>query len=92
LSKALARQPDVNFESLPPISLNLFSISMFILNAFPDGNVSAFVLFENDRLERLSYGNQAFLQSLFEPLSDFIIQFRQSPTDGEFFIYKSTFI
>ena len=53
-----------------------------IFNAFPNSNTSAFVLFEEDRINRLAYGEMATKEALLERHSDFIIQFKTVPREG----------
>ena len=58
-------------------------IKTYVLNCFPNTNVTAFVIFEQDRVSRLQYGRLSIVNATLQPNSDFIIQFRQRPTDGE---------
>ena len=66
-----------------PSHQRTFHLSTYVVNIFPDINVSAFILFEQDRVSRLHYGNVQHFNATMEPHSDFIIQFRQIPTDGK---------
>ncbi len=59
-----------------------FRTTAVVFNAFPDPNVTAFVLFEEDRISRLSYGGFATVKTLLERHSDFIIQFKTVPKEG----------
>lgn len=68
-----------------PTHQRTFHLPTYVVNIFPDINVSAFILFEQDRVSRLHYGNVQHFNATMEPHSDFIIQFRQIPTDGKFF-------
>lgn len=56
-----------------------------VFNAYPNTNVSAFVLFEEERVSRLRYGQLAVLNVTFELHLDFLIQFRQIPTEGHLY-------
>ena len=60
-----------------------FHIVTRVFNAYPVVNVSAFVVFEEERISRLHYGDLAVLNATLEPHSDFIIQFRLAPRDSE---------
>ena len=53
-----------------------------VFNAFPDRNTSAFVLFEEDRINRLAYGETAVKVASLEKHADFIIQFKTIPKEG----------
>ena len=59
-----------------------------IFNAFPNRNTSAFVLFEEDRINRLAYGEMAVKEALLERHSDFIIQFKTVPKEGLYYPYN----
>ena len=59
------------------------SVETRVFNAFPIVNVSAFVAFEEERVNRLQYGDLAILNTTLGPNSDFIIQFRRAPRDSE---------
>lgn len=65
------------------LSAGQFRLPTYIFNIFPNRNVSAFVLFEEERVNRLEYGELRYVNITFEEYSDFIIQFRQIPTDSE---------
>lgn len=60
-----------------------FKLKTRVFNAFPVANVTAFVVFEEDRVSRLHYGDLSIINATMEPHSDFIIQFRQAPRDCE---------
>ena len=61
---------------------NVFTVPTLVYNVFPDINVTAVVVFVNDRISRLQYGQLYFIDATYEPSSDFLIQFRQVVTDG----------
>lgn len=65
------------------LSAGQFRLPTYIFNIFPNRNVSAFVLFEEERVNRLEYGELRYVNITFSEYSDFIIQFRQMPTDSE---------
>lgn len=64
-----------------------FNLETRVFNAFPNSNVTAFVLFEQDRISRLHYGDLAVLNATLEPNSDFIIKFRQAPMDSKLVLF-----
>ena len=74
---------DVDRPSENPPDSNVFTLPTLVYNAFPDTNVTAFVLFENDRISRLQYGQLYLINATYGPSSDFLIQFRQVVTDGK---------
>ncbi len=59
-----------------------FTVTTMVFNAFPSLNVTAFVLFEEDRISRLGYGELVAVNTLLERHSDFIIQFKTVPREG----------
>ena len=59
-----------------------FKVKTMVFNAFPSMNSTAFVLFEENRVNRLAYGELAVIEALLERHSDFIIQFRTVPKEG----------
>ena len=66
------------------IASKAFHLTTRVFNAFPKPDVSAFVLFEHDRISRLHYGQLSVINATLEPHSDFIIQFREMPTDSKY--------
>ena len=65
------------------LSAGYFQLPTYVFNVFPVTNVSAFVLFEEERVSRLEYGQLRHASVTFQEYSDFIIQFRKIPTDGK---------
>ena len=78
-SYGVALNGDPAYDASP----NSFKLLTRVFNAYPNTNVSAFVLFEHERVSRLRYGDLVVLNATFEPHSDFLIQFRQIPTEGQ---------
>ena len=66
------------------------SFKAAVFNGFPDTSVSAFVIFKEDRVSRLRYGQLRSADVSMAPYTDYIIQFRQFPTDGELNLSFST--
>ena len=61
-----------------------FRLETTVFNGFPLPEASAFIVFEEDRVSRLKYGDVAVVHALLEPHSDYIIQFRKAVTEGNF--------
>ena len=78
-AKIPENQKDLGFEQFS----RTFNLETRVFNAFPNPNVTAFVLFEQDRISRLHYDDLAVLNATLEPNADFIIQFRQAPMDSK---------
>ena len=72
--------PDANAAYVNP---NGFLLLTRVFNAYPNTSVTAFIAFENERISRLRYGELAVLNVTLEPHSDYLIQFRQIPTEGQ---------
>ena len=64
-------------------SPNSFQVLTRVFNAYPNINVSAFVFFEEERVSRLLYEDLAVLNVTLEAHSDFLIQFKQIPKEGQ---------
>lgn len=78
---------EIEYNELDPetsIASKSFHLTTRVFNAFPKPDVSAFVLFEHDRISRLHYGQLSVINATLEPHSDFIIQFREMPTDSKY--------
>ena len=78
---------EIEYSELDPetsIASKSFHLMTRVFNAFPKPDVSAFVLFEHDRISRLHYGQLSVINATLEPHSDFIIQFREMPTDSKY--------
>ena len=60
------------------------SVNVTAVNAFPDVNASAFVVFEHTRISRLPYGGSATRKLSPEDVSDFIIEFKQGITESTY--------
>lgn len=62
---------------------DVMSFKTAVFNGFPDTSVTASVMFKDKRVSRLRYGQLRSTDVSMTPYDDFIIQFRQAPTDGE---------
>ena len=62
--------------------LGAFPVETRIFNAFPNINASAFVVFEEERISRLTYGHFVVARPMLESHADFVIQFRKVPKEG----------
>lgn len=65
-----------------PKQLGGFPVETRIFNAFPNMNASAFVVFEEERISRLSYGHFVVARPMLESHADFVIQFKKIPKEG----------
>ena len=59
-----------------------FPVETRIFNAFPNINASAFVVFEEERISRLTYGHFVVARPMLESHADFVIQFKKIPKEG----------
>ena len=59
-----------------------FPVETKVFNAFPDVNITAFVIFEEERISRLAYGHFIIARPMLEIQADFVIQFRKIPKEG----------
>ena len=64
-------------------STHLNIIPIYVLNCFPNTNITAFVTFEQDRVSRLRYEGYSAINATLQPNSDFLIQFREAVTDSK---------
>ena len=62
--------------------LGAFPVETRIFNAFPNINASAFVVFEEERISRLTYGHFVVARPILESHADFVIQFKKIPKEG----------
>ena len=86
------RSDEIEYNELDPetsIASKSFHLTTRVFNAFPKPDISAFVLFEHDRISRLHYGQLSVINATLEPHSDFIIQFREMPTDSKYIHHHS---
>ena len=66
----------------PGGGLAAFPVETKVFNAFPDINVTAFVIFEEERISRLAYGHFVIARPMLESQTDYVIQFRKIPKEG----------
>jgi len=66
-----------------------FPVETKVFNAFPDVNITAFVIFEEERISRLAYGHFIIARPMLEIQADFVIQFRKIPKEGIYVLISS---
>ena len=60
----------------------IVNIPVIIFNAFPQDDVTAFIAFEEARIERIPYGEHAHKNVLLEANDDFLFEYRKRFTEG----------
>lgn len=59
-----------------------FKVETIAFNAFPEVNATAFILFEEDRISRLAFGEFVIVEALLERHTDYIIQYKTVLKEG----------
>ena len=77
------RGEDYEYSDEPQDQYDQLKLSTIVFNAFPFTNTSAFVLFEEDRINRLQYGEHAITKTKLDQYADFIIQFKSMGKEGK---------
>lgn len=63
---------------------NLVDVPVIIFNAFPVDNVTAFIIFEEARVNRIPYGEYAHETVLLQANDNFLFEYRQRLSEGKF--------
>jgi len=61
---------------------DLANVPVIFFNAFPFDNVTAFIIFEEARINRIPYGEYAHENILLQANDNFLFEYRQRLTEG----------
>ena len=70
-------QPDTLYEDT-----SLVSVPVIIFNAFPQDDITAFIIFEEARVNRIPYGEYAHEDILLQANDNFLFEYRKRLTEG----------
>ena len=61
---------------------DLVNVPVIIFNAFPHDNVTAFIIFEEARVNRIPYGESAYENVLLQANDNFLFEYRKRLSEG----------